>query len=65
MTDASSRNGVDAQGRSTGRVRHTLSGWRGLAAIVDRDPEHVCERLGLYVTQTIGADSSAWAQRVR
>jgi len=40
-------------------------GLRRLAAIVYRDPEHGCERLGLYVTLTIGADSSAWAQRVR
>jgi voltage-gated potassium channel len=31
-----------------GRVRHTLSGWRQLARIAYRDPEHVAERLTLY-----------------
>ena len=67
MTDASSRYGVDTQDGSTGRVRRTLSGFCRLATIVyrDPDPEHVCERLALYVTQTIGADSLAWPQRVR
>jgi len=47
------------------RAAKAEKGWRRLATIVYRDPENVCERLALYVTQTHGADSSAWAQRVR
>ena len=31
-----------------GRIRRTLSGWRALARIAYRDPEHVAERLALY-----------------
>jgi hypothetical protein len=65
MTDASSPDSVETQDGSTGRLRHTLSGWRRLAKIVYRDPENVCERLALYMTQTHGADESAWADHVR
>lgn len=59
VTDDTSPDGVETQDESKGRPRHTVSGWRRLAKIVYRDPEHVCERLALYVTQTLGADSSA------
>jgi len=48
-----------------GRVRHTLSGWRRLARIAYRDPEHVAERLTLYGAQNLGKPSLDWAQRVR
>jgi hypothetical protein len=48
-----------------GRVRHTLSGWRRLARIAYRDPEHAAERLALYGTQNLGQPSLDWAQRVR
>jgi hypothetical protein len=65
VAEHSSSDAVDAQDGSTGRVRHTVSGWRRLLKIVYRDPENVCERLELYMTQTHGADSSAWADRVR
>jgi len=51
--------------RSSGRVRHTLSGWRRLARIAYRDPEHVAERLTLYGSQQLGEPSLAWAGRVR
>jgi hypothetical protein len=48
-----------------GRVRHTLSGWKRLARIAYRDPEHVAERLTLYGAQNLGQPSLDWAQRVR
>jgi hypothetical protein len=51
--------------RSTGRVRHTLSGWRRLARIAYRDPEHVAERLTLYGAQNLAEPSLEWAQRIR
>jgi hypothetical protein len=65
MVDDSSPDSVETHDGSTGRLKHTLSGWRRLATIVYRDPENVCERLALYMTQTHGADDSAWAQGVR
>jgi hypothetical protein len=58
-------DGVETQDGSSGRVRHTLSGWRHLALVAYRDPEHVCERLTLHFTQALGDDSLAWANRVR
>jgi hypothetical protein len=48
-----------------GSVRHTLSGWRALARIAYRDPEHVAERLVLNGARTLGDPSLAWAHRVR
>jgi hypothetical protein len=48
-----------------GRVRHTLSGWRRLARIAYRDPEHVAERLTLFGAQNLGQPALDWAQRVR
>ena len=48
-----------------GRIRRTLSGWRALARIAYRDPEHVAERLALYGARSLGEPSLKWAQRVR
>jgi hypothetical protein len=48
-----------------GRIRHTLSGWRALARIAYRDPEHLAERLTLYGAQHLGEPSLDWARRVR
>lgn len=48
-----------------GRIRHTLSGWRRLARIVYRDPEHVAERLTLYSAQHLAEPSLEWAKRTR
>ena len=50
---------------STGRIRHTLSGWRQFALVAYRDPEHVAERLALHGTQSLGEPSSEWATGVR
>jgi hypothetical protein len=65
VADNSSPDGVETPDGSTGRVRHTRSGWRHLALVAYRDPEHVCERLTLHFTQALGDDSLAWANRVR
>lgn len=51
--------------RSSGRIRHTLSGWRRLAQIAYRDPEHVGERLTLFGSQQLGESSLEWASRVQ
>jgi len=48
-----------------GRIRHTLSGWRQLARIAYRDPEHLAERLTLYGAQHLGEPSLEWADRAR
>ena len=48
-----------------GRVRRTLAGWRRLATIAYRDPEHVAERLTLYGSERLGEPSIAWAVQVR
>ncbi len=48
-----------------GRIRRTLSGWRVLARIAYRDPQHVAERLTLYAAGNLGQPSLEWAQRVR
>ncbi len=48
-----------------GRVGRTLSGWRQLARIAYRDPEHVAERLTLYGARSLGESSLEWAQRAR
>jgi len=48
-----------------GRIGHTLSGWRQLARIAYRDPEHVAERLTLYGAQNLGEPSLEWAHGVR
>ena len=48
-----------------GRIRRTLSGWRALARIAYRDPEHVAERLALYGAGNMGEASLAWAHSVR
>ena len=60
---ASEREETSAAKR--GRIRHRLSGWRQLAQIVYRDPEHVAERLTLYGARNLGEPSLEWAQRVR
>jgi hypothetical protein len=51
--------------RTSGRVRHTLSGWRRLARIAYRDPKHVAERLTLYGSERLGEPSLEWASRVQ
>jgi hypothetical protein len=48
-----------------GRVGQTLSGWRQLARIAWRDPEHVAERLTLYSARNIGEPSLEWAANAR
>ena len=48
-----------------GRIRRTLSGWRALARIAYRDPEHVAERLTLYSARNLGEPSLQWAHGVR
>jgi hypothetical protein len=56
---------ADAPPPGRGRVRRTLSGWRGLARIAYRDPEHVAERLALYGARTQGEPSLKWANGTR
>ena len=51
--------------RTSGRIRHTLSGWRRLAGIAYRDPEHVAARLTLYGSDRLGESSLEWASRVQ
>jgi hypothetical protein len=60
-----SKEGIEPPRPGEGRVRHTLSGWRQLARIAYRDPEHVAERLTLYGAQHLGEPSLDWAHRVR
>ncbi|HEY6397116.1 MAG TPA: hypothetical protein VIX82_06655 [Solirubrobacteraceae bacterium] len=60
-----SKEGIEPPRPGEGRVRHTLSGWRQLARIAYRDPEHVAERLTLYGAQHLGEPSLDWANRVR
>lgn len=47
------------------RFRSALSGTRGLARLVYRDPVHVAERLTLYAAESLGEQSHEWAQRAR
>jgi hypothetical protein len=51
--------------QTSGRIRHTLAGWRRLATIAYRDPEHVAARLTLFGSDRLGEPSIAWATRVR
>jgi hypothetical protein len=44
-----SPGGVEPSRSIKRRVGHTLSGWRQLGRIAYRDPEHVAERLTLYI----------------
>jgi hypothetical protein len=60
-----SQEGIEPRRPGKGRVRRTLSGWRQLARIAYRDPEHVAERLTLYGAQHLGEPSLDWARRVR
>ena len=55
----------EAPPAGSGRIRRTLSGWRGLARIAYRDPQHVAERLTLYAAGNLGQPSLEWAHRVR
>jgi hypothetical protein len=48
-----------------GRVRRGLSGWRVLARIAYRDPEHIAERLALYGARNLGEASLEWAHGVQ
>ena len=61
-TGQSSPDGVETGSRK--RIRHTLSGWRQLAPVAYRDPEHVAERIALHSVLSLGNDSLAWAQRI-
>ena len=51
--------------RPTGRVRHTLAGWRLLATIAYRDPVHVAERLTVFGSEHLAGASLEWAGRVQ
>lgn len=51
--------------RPKGRVGRVFSGSRELARIVYRDPEHVAERLTLYVGDRYGDASREWADSAR
>lgn len=51
--------------RSRSRIGRVFSGSRELVRIVYRDPEHVSERLTLYVTDRRGDESREWAQSAR
>ena len=47
------------------RIRRMFSGSRDLWRVVYRDPEHVAERLTLYMAGRLGAPSREWAQSAR
>ena len=47
------------------RIRRMFSGSRDLWRVVYRDPEHVAERLTLYMADRLGDPSREWAQLVR
>lgn len=51
--------------RARGRLGRLFSGSRELVRIAYRDPEHVAERLTLYVTDRYGDVSREWAQTAR
>ncbi len=53
----------DAAPRS--RIRRVFSGSRDLWRVVYRDPEHVAERLTLYMVERLGDPSRGWAQSMR
>lgn len=56
---------ADVRRSRRSRIRATLSGWRDLARVAWRDPEHVSERMTLYAAQKLGEPSAAWAEDVR
>jgi len=60
-----SQEEVEPRRPGNGRIRDRLSGWRQLARIAYRDPEHIAERLTLYGAQHLGEPSLEWARRVR
>jgi hypothetical protein len=47
------------------RLRERWAGWRRLARIAYRDPEHVAERLTLFGSHHLGEPSLEWAGRIR
>ena len=47
------------------RIRRMFSGSRDLWRVVYRDPEHVAERLTLYMADRLGDPSREWARSVR
>jgi hypothetical protein len=51
--------------RRKGRIGRAFSGSRELVRIIYRDPEHVAERLALYVADRHGDASWEWAQSAR
>ncbi len=51
--------------RPRSRIGRLFAGSRELVRIAYRDPEHVAERLTLYVTDRYGAASREWAQSAR
>ena len=55
----------DEPSRPKSRVGRAFSGSRELVRIVYRDPEHVAERLTLYVTGRRGDESREWAASAR
>ena len=50
--------------RTSGRIKHRLAGWRRLATVAYRDPEHVAARLTLFGSDRLGESSLEWAARV-
>ena len=50
--------------RTSGRIKHRLAGWRRLATIAYRDPEHVAARLTLFGSDRLGESALEWASRV-
>jgi hypothetical protein len=56
---------TNASRRGRGRIARVFAGWRALAQIAYRDPEHVAERLALYGARNLADPSLDWAQRVR
>ena len=65
QSDAPASHTTNTQRSGQGRVGQTLSGWRALARIAYRDPEHVAERLALYGARNLGEPSLEWAHGVR
>lgn len=51
--------------RPRGRIRRVFSSSRELTRIAYRDPEHIAERLTLYVADRHGEASRKWAQSAR
>jgi len=51
--------------QTQGTIRQRLAGWKRLATIAYRDPEHVAVRLTLFGSDRVGADAVERAERVQ